>query len=342
LDQRFDGIILDRRLPDGDGLDLLWSVCARIPDAHVVVCSDDREDCRPAWVAHVPKADTDTVVGALGLGHPSADVVPVIDTSPDELVSEWEEQCRTDQLAPHPIVAQRLIGMLEADGGEDGGEVADQVVRDVVTVMPETAPVELAVEELHCLRAMLASHIDTRVSGAAVVKVMARANGLIDATETALLARELERLRSDADTDALTGLLNRRAFDRSLSAEVARALRHGHVFSLVVADLDGLKQINDGDGHLAGDFTLRAFAAAVCQAQRASDSVYRVGGDEFILLLPQTAKRDIANAISRIVNAGAPSFSWGAATFLDDTDDPSQLVAIADSRLIQKRQGERN
>src|SRR5215213_36604 len=94
-----------------------------------------------------------------------------------------------------------------------------------------------------------------------------------------LLAQEL-----DALTDPLTGVGNRRAWDRLLNAEEARCRRYGSVASLVAVDLDELKRVNDRDGHAAGDRLLRRTAQVIDSTRRAADVVARLGGDEFGVL----------------------------------------------------------
>ncbi len=94
------------------------------------------------------------------------------------------------------------------------------------------------------------------------------------------------QLRTLADEDPLTGVANRRGLDRALSEALALALRHGHDGALVYIDLDGFKAVNDTHGHEAGDALLREAAAAMRARCRATDTVARVGGDEFAVLLP--------------------------------------------------------
>jgi len=212
LRQPFDAIVTNRWLPDGDGLGLLASVSTRTPDVRVVVRSDVAEGLGHAWVIDILRANTGGVIGADGFGSDGRDLMAVLNTSAAELMNRWEAEGRKEHLASHPIVAQTLIDGLQAASFGTRREIEEQVVRDVITVMPEAAPTETALEELNCLREVLTSQMDTRASASAVIDVMARANGLIDAAELALLARDLERLRTEADTDPLTGLLNRRAF----------------------------------------------------------------------------------------------------------------------------------
>jgi diguanylate cyclase (GGDEF)-like protein len=97
---------------------------------------------------------------------------------------------------------------------------------------------------------------------------------------------ELVRLREAALTDSLTGLGNHRSFHEDLRREIARRTRAGSCFSLVMLDLNGLKQVNDRLGHQAGDERIRAAADCFRATMRATDAAYRIGGDEFMVLLP--------------------------------------------------------
>ncbi len=104
-------------------------------------------------------------------------------------------------------------------------------------------------------------------------------------------AQQLELLREQALTDALTGLPNRRHFHERLQAEVARAVREGARVSLLLLDVDDFKSINDRYGHPAGDAALRGFAALLRDEVRVSDVACRIGGEEFAVLLPSTTGR---------------------------------------------------
>lgn len=142
------------------------------------------------------------------------------------------------------------------------------------------------------------------------------------------------RLQAEALTDALTGLGNRRAFDRRLAGVLADAGRHGRPVCVAVVDLDGL--INDRYGHSAGDDTLQQFAKALRVELRAGDSAYRVGGDEFIVLLTGSTTVNAEALLARLRRPGVPTFSAGLAQFPDDGPDP---IGVADQRLYGSRQG---
>lgn len=107
-------------------------------------------------------------------------------------------------------------------------------------------------------------------------------------------------LKKQAFTDGLTGLLNRQALDRMLPRELAAADRQGQPLTVVMIDLDHLKPINDTWGHAAGDRVLTAVAEAISASLRQSDLAFRLGGDEFMLLLPATDEAGAMTLVERI------------------------------------------
>lgn len=156
-----------------------------------------------------------------------------------------------------------------------------------------------------------------------------------DAVDTVVAAR-LEVLRDQALTDGLTGLGNRRALDRDLRIELARVERTGRPLTVVILDLDGLKAINDRNGHEAGDDALRSMASALDELVRESDRAYRFGGDEFALLLSDAVIADPDAIIERLRRSGAPACSVGISC--SAIDPPDALVAVADQRMYAQRE----
>jgi diguanylate cyclase (GGDEF)-like protein len=139
--------------------------------------------------------------------------------------------------------------------------------------------------------------------------------------------------------DALTGLANRRAFEERLPVELARFSRSGRPLSLVLIDLDGFKGVNDRLGHPAGDEVLRQ-VAALLQDSRMADDCFRIGGDEFAILMPGTSPEEAEIAARRLadavrgaeVGAGEIGASFGIAGSEDI--DGEALVAAADRALL--------
>jgi diguanylate cyclase (GGDEF)-like protein len=157
---------------------------------------------------------------------------------------------------------------------------------------------------------------------------------------------ELKALQVNAVTDPLTGLYNRRLFSETFEKELNRARRYGLPLGLVVLDLHRFKEVNDKHGHPLGDEVLRAAATTLRKALRTSDSAFRIGGDEFALLLLQTDAEQ-ALALSRRVETvfaetvhplrlSVPvNMDHGVATFPQDGEQAEQLIRIADERLYR-------
>jgi len=114
------------------------------------------------------------------------------------------------------------------------------------------------------------------------------------------LARALAQLHAIATRDDLTGLPNRRQMQALMDQELLRSLRHGYQFCIAVVDLDHFKRVNDAHGHAAGDIVLRAFAQAGQGALRATDVIARWGGEEFLVLLPDTAMPPALGGMERL------------------------------------------
>lgn len=113
------------------------------------------------------------------------------------------------------------------------------------------------------------------------------------------LARLAEEARQEGRTDALTGVWNRRRMREDLAAMTARAVRYGHHFAVALVDVDHFKRYNDSRGHLAGDEALARVAQVLRAEGRSGDSVYRYGGEEFLVLLPEQSLREAEIAMER-------------------------------------------
>jgi diguanylate cyclase (GGDEF)-like protein len=160
---------------------------------------------------------------------------------------------------------------------------------------------------------------------------------------------ELKNLHRNAVTDPLTGLYNRRLFNENFDKELNRARRYAHPLSLVTLDLHRFKEVNDQHGHPRGDDVLRAAAATLRKALRTSDSAFRIGGDEFALLLPQTDSFQ-ASGLSRRIGVVfteilrplnltiSVSMDHGVSTYPQDGEQRDQLIRIADERLYSAKQ----
>ena len=165
------------------------------------------------------------------------------------------------------------------------------------------------------------------------------ANQATTALDTAAQYEEMQFL---AEHDPLTRLLNRRAFNERLEQEVARSMRYGHPMALVLCDLNGFKALNDRNGHAAGDEALEVVGAVLTSALRTADAAFRIGGDEFALILPETGDEDARAAVDRVSDAMAAAFAarneelaagFGVAVCPRDGDDPRPLFRAADRAM---------
>jgi diguanylate cyclase (GGDEF)-like protein len=172
---------------------------------------------------------------------------------------------------------------------------------------------------------------------------------LLMAHIVAALKRSLEHEREIARTDYLTGAVNKRYFTELAEAEIRRARRHGHPFSVAYMDVDDFKLVNDHLGHSAGDRLLTSVAEAVRRDVRSIDVVARLGGDEFAVLMPETGDRAARAAVGRLRRRlalearrqGWPvTFSIGVATWDEPPASVDEMLRRSDELMYAaKRQG---
>jgi len=157
-----------------------------------------------------------------------------------------------------------------------------------------------------------------------------------------LRAEEFHRL---ATTDPLTGLANRRTGEERLTAELARSQRYGHPLTVIAFDLNNFKEINDEYGHAAGDLVLKEFAKKLASTVRLSDLAIRVGGDEFLALLPECKIEQTSSLLARlrpmeVVFQGKAlpvNFAAGCVGY-EQGDTVEQFLERADKLLYKDKQ----
>ncbi len=178
------------------------------------------------------------------------------------------------------------------------------------------------------------------------ISVVAAVNREIKDEARRQLARKLHEL---ATHDGLTGCLSHHAFSDALESEGNRARRNGKAFSVVMADIDSFKKINDSNGHDVGDATLRAVAAALSGAARTADVTGRLGGDEFAVLLPETDHRQAHRVARRFQEAvrAAPTtvpvtVSFGTASWSGPSDLATEVLRRADRALYAAKDAGRD
>jgi diguanylate cyclase (GGDEF)-like protein len=168
-------------------------------------------------------------------------------------------------------------------------------------------------------------------------------------------ARALQRVRELSVTDDVTSLYNARFLEQALEQEFSRSKRAGSPISVIFLDLDYFKQINDRYGHLVGSEVLRETANILRQSLRATDIATRYGGDEFVLILPDTSQSDALRVAERCREAmRAHTFgsrhgveckitaSFGVATIPDDTNEKMDLIRLADQAMYYVKEHNRD
>jgi diguanylate cyclase (GGDEF)-like protein len=262
----------------------------------------------------------------------------LISASVPELRSAWREAARADDIATMHITAlgnaaleavarwlasgsaERLSGMVSAPpwNGNEGGADA-----------PSTLLVSLGA----ALRELASGAPGT---SAAADDALAAISAALDAHYRETVRRLEERVA----TDSLTGVSSREQILKRLSAECARAVRHGRPLGVVYIDADRLKQVNDQRGHDAGDEVLRTVGRVIVQNTRVADEVGRMGGDEFLLVLPETGlagARSAANKITELLAAEDVEITAGVAATPDTRPEPDDLVSSADADMRAAR-----
>jgi diguanylate cyclase (GGDEF)-like protein len=207
--------------------------------------------------------------------------------------------------------------------------------RHPLAVEPATRPAQAAGERRHRRR--------PQTEAERLVAEVERLERELDAAR-----RRMAVLEAHAEIDPLTGLLNRRGFERELARALAHTKRYGASAALLFIDLDGLKPVNDRHGHAAGDAVLQAVAAVLARHVRASDLVARLAGDEFAVLLWHVGQADAEHkaalleaVISRttathVGTALAVGASVGAAPLLP-LDAPADVLERADRAMYARK-----
>jgi diguanylate cyclase (GGDEF)-like protein len=159
----------------------------------------------------------------------------------------------------------------------------------------------------------------------------------------------LTELRHEATRDPLTGLSNRRVYRDALNAEIARSTRYGSTFIVAVFDLDNFKRVNDQLGHSAGDQVLQTVAEILLRAIRKTDLATRWGGEEFVILMPQTGKTGGLEVCERIRRAAenelretGVTLSGGLAVYPDNGSTERELFGHADRALYRAKRDGKN
>ena len=260
-----------------------------------------------------------------------------------------------DASQPQPSAEDSFLDLLveTLDGLDDSvrGQFLRQFFRTIAQIDLTDAQSLEYWERILLRRRELAENLGQRVSlKTAMVDVLASTKFL--RVPILMEYDEFKKLQINAATDALTGLYNRRLFDEYLDKELNRAKRYGQQLAVVILDLHKLKEVNDRHGHLQGDQVLQLAAATLRKTLRASDFAFRIGGDEFALLLPLTDPEQAITLCRRVrtqyetdirplrLELGV-TLDFGVAVHPQDGDQKSALLGLADQRLYQLKNAAR-
>lgn len=335
--ERVDGVVLDRQLPDGDGLVAYEELRARWQDAVVVMHSSSFV---PAGYPSVPKGDIDGLVEVLGLvGAPAAPPRPtdVARAAADAIVADWIELCRWDPELPadsRPPIAGSIVAAVAAalDRPQPVGWGLDPALEPVAEayVLNHDA-VDVAVGQLVCLREVFERRVVAALVPEQQLEVAGRLTMIVQRLMTVVVRVGIAQLEAQAFTDAVTGLDNVRAFEVDLRRESARATRHDRALTVVRLSVEG------ADVAIGGDDALAQVGRALEAVAGDEVHAYRLAWADFALLLPDAVPLDGAFVEEPLRAAGVETFAIGMATHPEDPVD--RLDDLAAARMRSGRTG---
>jgi diguanylate cyclase (GGDEF)-like protein len=292
----------------------------------------------------------------------------LIRRSADEITRSWVEAVRADRTIPSaeeldepllldavPLVLDEILRVIEVDDSKIEHERICSAARHGRERAQEHFDVRELVREYQILREHVFLHIRkqaghfTMLGMGDAATICARIGLALDEamreTMNAFVEEHMVQLRRLSRTDSLTGLFNHRIFYERLKDELNRARRYDSPLSIVLIDLDNFKTVNETKGHQFGDHLLIKSAERMRADLRQTDILCRYGGDEFGVILPETAKHDALSMMARLADdfkvlgraEGAPptfGLSYGLSTHPEDEGTVRRMVKAADDRLI--------
>jgi diguanylate cyclase (GGDEF)-like protein/PAS domain S-box-containing protein len=228
----------------------------------------------------------------------------------------------------------------------DDLDECQRLLDDALAGRPASGEIRFKHRDGHDVWALIAPAVTHGPDGERILVLQ-----VVDISERKSLEKHLRHL---ADHDALTGVLSRRRFEEELDREASRSRRHGRAGVLILVDLDGFKEVNDRFGYATGDKLLTRIAGALRRSLRATDTLARIGGDEFALVMPDTDPSSggvIATKLMETVRAYGSvtspagdrvdvTASIGMTSFDGTTDrDSGQLLVEADLAMHRAKHG---
>jgi diguanylate cyclase (GGDEF)-like protein len=343
LHARMSGVVLDRELPDGDGLTFLADIGATCPDVNVVINSSLEDGKEPAWVVKVAKGDLPEIVRGLDLSARSdaepehLAVIDLVRSEAQAVVEDWQELCKWDPLLPPdstPPLARHVVdAVAEAlQRPQPIGWGADPALTSVMEMFAASSgAVDVAIGQLICLREAFRRHVAGHVPQAEERESRDRVDMIIDRAIWTASRVAAARLQRQLTFDPLTGLGNRRGFDDEIDREVNRALRYGSEVTLLLLGPPALdRESAEGDGD--AEAVVRRIAGLLSSNVRVQDGVFRIGTATFGVVLPETSGDAARELIGRLRGGLGPDVTIGMASCPDDADDVVGLLLAAEAR----------
>jgi diguanylate cyclase (GGDEF)-like protein len=272
-----------------------------------------------------------------------------------ELLSAWAERCHLEGMDTAPCTGPDALFLVSALGSalrrgmqtpELGRAARSWGARFCAPVEALAALSSLREVLLEAIREQVASYHDGGSAGTERTAFdappgSATVNRVVDQLMLEAVDAASANLRAQARTDPLTGCANRLALHEDLLHAASSAARSGLDLALAVVDLDGLKKINDTEGHAAGDAALKALVTRLRAGLRDADTLYRTGGDEFVVVAPFTDVAGAAAMLQRARETEGPRFSWGVSSMRAighaAVEDPQLILIAADTDLYVRR-----
>lgn len=274
--------------------------------------------------------------GGRGTGAPGFSVLAatVVRKRAEVILRDWRSSCPTSDAVDHARVIELIADGLGRCAGNTRGGHRHEGLDDVFA--PDDLE-GLLPPDISCLREVVRRQVLIDLPSGEALAAAHCVSAVLDDLHERSARRLLAHAESQARTDVLTGLGNRRAADETITTAVANSLRHERPLVLLSLDVDHLKRVNDEEGHEAGDAVLIRLAESIREGIRTGDSAFRVGGDEFLVVLPDATPEEATLVVERITEADAPAFSVGVASVPKDAGTVTDLVNLADQRLLAGR-----